>query len=152
MKTWKNTLLFTALLPIGFFILGLAVYETFLAFILPKSAHSAFSTGGLSTLLVQKIYFSLALALIPVFLYITWRVSPIITTSQKIKSVILVSICLVVSVILRRQIISSNLKLIVLAPNISKVFPFENLHFHFYLFGGLLIGCLLSFLLFKQKK
>ncbi len=152
MKNWKNTLLFTVLLPIGFFILGVMVYETFLALILPKSEHSAFSTSGLSTLLFQKIYFSLALALIPVFLYITWRISPIISTPKKIKSVILVSICLVVSVILRQQIISSNLNSFHSPTNITNTFPIENLHFHFYLLGGLLIGCLLSFLLFKQKK
>lgn len=152
MKNWKNTFLFTVLLPIGFFILGLAVYETFLAFILPKKGLSAFSTGGLNTLLFQKIYFSVALALIPVFLYITWRVSPIKSTSQKIKSVSLVSICLVVSVILRRQIISSNLNSFHLPTDIANTFPIENLHFHFYLLGGLLIGCLLSFLLFKQKR
>lgn len=152
MKNWKNTLLLNVLLPIGFFILGVMVYETFLGLILPKTGHLGFSTNGLSTLLFQKIYFSLALAQIPVFLYITWRISPILSTSQKIKSVILVSICLLVSVILRRQIISSNLNAIHLPNDIANTFSIENLHFHFYLLGGLLIGCLLSFLLFKQKK
>jgi hypothetical protein len=152
MKNWKNTLLFTLLLPISFFILGLMVYETFLDLILPKSAHSAFSTGGIGTRMIQQIYFSIALALIPIFLYITWRISPIITTPQKIKSLILVSICLVVSVILLRQIISSNLNTIHLPTGVTNVLPIENLHFHLYLFGGLLVGCLLSFLLFKQKK
>jgi hypothetical protein len=152
MKNLKNTLLFTLLLPIGFFILGVAVYETFLALILPKSEHSGFSTNGLSTFLVQKIYFSVTLALIPVFLHITWRISPILSASQKIKSVSLVSICLLVSIILRRQIISSNLNSIHLSNDIANTFPIENLHFHFYLLGGLLVGCLLSFLLFKQKR
>jgi hypothetical protein len=152
MKNTKTTLLFTLLLPIVFFILGVAVYETFLDLILPKTGHLAFSTGGKDTLLFQKIYFSLALALIPVSLYFTWRISPIITTPKKIKSLILVSICLVVSVILRQQIISSNLNSFHSPADITNVLPIENLHFHLYLFGGLLVGCLLSFLLFKQKK
>ncbi len=145
-------MLFYVLLPTVFFILGVAVYETFLTLILPKIKHSVFTSSHLNTHLFQQIYFSVALALIPVFLNVTWRVSPIITIPQKIKSVILVSLCLVVSVILRRQIIYLNLTSFHLPTGVTNAVSIQNLHFHFYLFGGLLVGCLLSFLLFKQKK
>lgn len=94
---------------------------------------------------------SLSIAFVPVFLLFTWLGGNIILLRKRLFSIVIVLVCIFLTFtfnILRIQshdIIPANLK--------GKVsFPIQDLNFAFAIIAGTVIGCILSYFIFRSKK
>jgi hypothetical protein len=109
---------------------------------------------GIST----SVLFSITLFLIPVLIIVTWRFSPIILTTKKIVSGLIVLVLISFSIwirhievkafythLIKKGLIHINLD----EPVIEYIDP---VNFVYYMFGGLCLGCFASFIFLRQKK
>lgn len=104
-----------------------------------------------------KLLFSLVLGLTPVFIFLTWRLSPIVSRNRKLASVLTVVLFMILSIIVRQQILISYFTRLTKSFNsaLDKVnvsYPVDHFNFEYYLFGGLIMGCLISLFLLRQKR
>lgn len=152
MKKGAITLLLIIITSLVLFVLTIIQFDKIFELLLPKienvslisnSLHSSFSIG---------LLFSIVVALAPILVYITWRVSPISTIKNKMLSSFLIVLFMMLSIIIRQQTIKMNSQLS--NPNDGNpqiVYPIEKAHFEYFLFGGLVIGCVLSYITLRDK-
>jgi hypothetical protein len=102
------------------------------------------------------IFFSIVIGLTPILLYVTWRLGRIEKTKRRIYSGLIVVVFMAISVALRQYLIKSTFS----RPTDLKAqtdgtiyssFALENLNFESYLLGGLILGCVVSYLFLKDK-
>lgn len=124
--------------------------------ILPNIKNLKYQTSNLNGLFKLRLYFSIVVGLAPILLYITWILAPITNTKNRIFSGLIVIVFMIVAIVFRQMtIISTFNKLTNLktetGETISNFFPMDNLHFEYYIFCGLLLSCILNFVMFKDK-
>jgi hypothetical protein len=146
----KRTILFCCIAGVALFILTFIfngfIYEYFLSFFdtgLPR-----FQLTGIGSF---NILLCVAIALIPVFILLTWLLGSIDSLIKRLLSIWLVGICISAAVtanvfrILSKQMAITNLKAVM-------VYPFNELYLEYAILAGTLIGCGISFLVFKSKQ
>lgn len=157
MTKQKTTLLLSILSAIVIFILTFTQIGFFFHLMLPKIENLHYQTTEMGEQFKLSFFISLAIGLIPILLYLTWRLTPITTLKSKTISGLIVIILMALAVILRQQLIRStfdgltNLKTPT-GETISNSFPIENLNFEYYLLGSLILGCVMTYFMFKGKK
>lgn len=137
--------------------LGMMFYGNVLELMLPIVGDTKYQVNTVQGLFYQVLIFSFVLALIPWLLFITWKVANIKVLKQKLISVAIVTACVLLAIIVRRQLIKSELKDLNSISNIwgekyGVSFPIANLHFEYYMLGGIVAGCLVIYFIFKNKK
>ena len=126
--------------------IGSRFYMEFLNYIIPNNGNAQIVSTRLSSQFFESIYFGLSIALIPIFIMLSWRF-----ISNKKMSSILIILFSTIGFFLR----FTMLKFLIIASNDSdlKVNLFlEEINFSIYIFFGSLIGFILSTLILKKSK
>ena len=154
MKHSKTTIILTIIISILLFVLGFIIFGDIYEFILPKVDNGFYQVTELNGPFMSSLIFSITLGLTPVLLLLTWQLAPIILKSKKITSIVTVVVCMTLAILVRQQMIKSYFsRLTTLSGEKLKVsYPMNQVNFEYYLLGGLCIGCIISYFLFKQKK
>ena len=156
MTNKKTTLILTIVTSIVLFILTLTIFGDFFELLIPKIENLQYQTTEISSQFRLALYFSIAIGLVPIFLYLTWRLARIKTTKRKVFSGIIVIVFMFISIIFRQQLIKSTFKGLTnlktqTGETIYNSIAIENLHFEYYLLGGLILGCIVSFVTLKDN-
>ena len=103
-----------------------------------------------------QLYFSVIIGIAPIFLYFTWKLAKIIDKTQKLLSLIFVFIFMGISIFTRQQILKYKFKNLPKLRTetdeiITNLYNIKSLNYEYYLFTGLLLGCITSYLVFNNK-
>lgn len=156
-KQIKKTIFFALLLSISLFALGIFTFEEFIYLVLPEAGGVSYHFTDLDSELLTTLSFSLAIGLLPILILVTWVLAPIIKVNKKCGSVLIVLICMVLAVFARKQMLSSYFigasENFSLSPNkIDMGYLIDQTNFEYYIFLGGCIGCLISYLLLREKR
>ena len=157
MTKQKRTLLLTILSAFVLFVFTFTQVGFIFHLLLPKIENLHYQTTEMGVQFKLSFYISIVIGLIPILLYLTWRLTPITKLKSKTISGLIVIAMMALAVIIRQQLIKStfngltNLKT-ASGETIYNSFPIENLNFEYYLLGGLILGCVLTYFMFKGKK
>lgn len=137
-----------------FFFLGFFNYAKFHQIVLPNITGINYQMD-LSQLENNQNLFAFVFAAIPLLLFFTWELTPLYSLDKKTTSIFIVGICMVLATYLRYKILVSDFDDILqshagasLATTIT--YPFEEINYEYYLLGGLLMGCIISYSLFHN--
>ncbi len=152
MKHPKTTILLTIAFSVALFVLGIFIYGQYPELLLPKVNGGFYQVTEITGSFKATFMFSLILSLTPLSLYLVWRFSPIISYNKKLLSVGIVLACMALAIIGHQQMIKSYfISLLNRVDNISVSYPLNEVHFDYYLFLGLCVGCCISFFSLRQK-
>jgi len=147
----------TLILSIALFILGQIVFIKFFQFLEPNVNGVLFQITEQKGKIKTSLLFSLTLAFVPILLLLTWRLSPINLLSKKIGSGLTILIFILLAIWIHRQAVKSyftrvDKNLISVDQNKNVVYPIDPAPFVYYMFVGMLFGCIASYFLFRQRK
>lgn len=156
MKNKKTTLILTIITSIVLFILTLTQFGKLFEILLPKIENLQYQTSEMGSQFRLVLFFSIVIALTPILLFITWRIARIEIIKRRILSGIIVIVLMILAIVLRQQLIKSTFKSLTnlktqTGETIYNSIAIENLHFEYYLLGGLILGCMVSFFVLKNK-
>jgi len=156
MTNKKTTLILTIITSIVLFTLTLTQFGKLFELLLPKIENLQYQTSEIGSQFRLVLFFSIVIGLTPILLYMTWRLARIEIKKRRIFSGLIVIVFMVLAIVLRQQLIKSTFKSLTnlktqTGETIYNSFAIENLHFEFYLFGGLILGCIVSFFTLKDK-
>ena len=156
MKYSKAALIHTAIVSTVLFITGKFTFEKIYHFFEPKVAGIIFNVTEVDQTMDTSLLFAIALALVPVFILLVWRATPIVALNKKLMSVLVVLVLMVVAIWIRQNSVESYYMSLRKNPmanfSNSNQYPTEPANFVYYMFLGLCIGCMLCYLLFRPKK
>lgn len=156
MKNSKTKILLAFFISL---ILFLSVYYTFgdlFEFMLPKVDNGYYSSTNFFEQFRIVLLSSLTFGLIPFFALLTWRITPIVSKKEKIISILIVLTSMALAILVRQQMIRSYFSSMARGLNsasekVTINYPLSKINFEYYLFTGLCIGCIISYVVFKQK-
>jgi hypothetical protein len=104
-----------------------------------------------------SVLFSLLLFLVPIFIIMIWRLAPIISLNRKIASALFILIFITIGIFARHQEVKIYFTTVVRPALLTNgktgiVYPIDPVNFVYYMFAGLLVGCILAFIFFRQRK
>ena len=118
----------------------------FLNYIIPNNGNAQIVSTRLSSQFFDSIYFGLSLAIIPIFIMLSWKFA-----TNKVMPSILIILFSTIGFFLR----FTMLKFLIIASNDSDLKAnlfLEEINFSIYILFGGLIGLILSILIFKKPK
>lgn len=136
-----------------FFFLGFLSYSKFYHIVLPNVEGIQYKMN-LGELGYNQDIFAVISAVIPLLLFFTWQLIPLYNNDKKTFSALVVVICMALAVYIRYKILVSEFtEMVESSTNKMSMIavPFEQLAFEWYLAGGLLVGCIISFMAFHNK-
>lgn len=146
----KKTYLLLFVSSLIFFIAGFFTYRLFFELVVPENENLQIIVTNLSGEFWRPIYFSLFIGLIPIAIYFTWRLCRI----ENIKTQIVITITILLSTLLAlllRIFMINKVANFVIDEKIVNTISIENLKYTQFMFGGLLIGSFISWIIFRQK-
>jgi hypothetical protein len=157
MRKINLTKLYIVLLSITLFITSFFWFPKISNLLIPKIENLNFYSINLNEQFKLNLYFSAIIGITPIFLYFTWKLAKISNKGQKVLSFIFVFIFMGITIFTRQQILKYKFKNL---PNlrtetdeiITNTFHIKNLNYEYYLLIGLLLGCVTSYLIFKNKE
>lgn len=137
-----------------FFFLGFLAFSKFYQVVLPDIYGLQYQMD-LAEVGDMQTMFAIVIGLIPLSLFITWQLIPLHSPDKQTSTVFIVLICMVSAVYIRYKVLVHYFEGLVQSltdkTSTSGVkYPFNELGFEYYLFGGLLCGCIISYLLFHN--
>jgi hypothetical protein len=156
MTKQKTNLLLSILSAFVLFLVNFTQIGFIFHLLLPKIENLHYQNTEMGEQFKLSFLISLVIGLLPILLHLTWRLTSIATLKSKTISGLIVIAMMTLAVIFRQQLIKStfdgltNLK----KPSgetIYNAFPIENLNFEYYLLGGLILGCVMTYFMFKGK-
>ena len=153
----KTTLILTIFTSLVLFILTFTQFGKLFELIMPKIENLQYQTTEVGSQFKLALFFSIVIGLMPILLYLTWRLGRIEKTKRRMFSGLIVIVFMTISIVLRQQFIKltfnrlTNLKTQT-GETIYNSFGVENLNFEYYLLGGLVLGCIVSFFSLKDKE
>jgi uncharacterized membrane protein len=137
-------------------MVGQVTYSRFFQFAEPHIEGISFQITDGSGLLKTPVLFSMLLALLPVLTVFLWKYSPIYSTAYRFLSAITMLVLIGTGIWTRHAALTSyfNVKkdLIISESHSPVSYPVNPVMFICYMFIGLLVGCLISHYLFRQRK
>lgn len=138
-----------------FFFIGFFTYTRFFEFLVPDIAGIKY-LGELTSVWDNAVLFSVITAFIPAVLFITWGLIPLYSIDKKIFTVLITIICISIVIYIRYKILFNKFNGMVQSFSIkdnaaSIVFSYNDLNYEYYFGGGLIIGCIISYLAFHNK-
>jgi hypothetical protein len=136
--------------------LGQLLFDKAFNFFEPHVDGILFQIIERSSILKTSILFSLSVALIPILIVLTWRLAHIISINKKIASALMILIFIAIGIFARHQEVKIYFTTVVkpaLLTNgrTSITYPIDPVNFVYYIFAGLFIGCIVSYILFKKR-
>jgi hypothetical protein len=164
MNTPKLTFVIAIILTVILFVTGVYIWNSFFFLFLPVIHGVNYIGTDLTTLFQNSLVFSLTLALIPVASVLTWRFAPVLSRQRKILTVCIIVIAMMVSVLIRREVIKSQIRNMrpsaiidysdpanPVQKNFMAGFPVSDLKFEYFLLAGLVAGSAISLFVLKEK-
>ena len=156
MTNKKITLVLTILTSLVLFILTFTQFGKLLEFLMPRIENLHYQTADIGSQFKLAIFFSIVIGLTPILLYLTWRLGRIENAKRRTYSGLIVVVFMAISVALRHFLIKSTFSGLTYLKTqtdeaIYSSFALENLNFENYLLGGLILGCIVSYLFLKDK-
>ncbi len=147
-----TTIIFVIFTCAVFFFLGLFAFTKFYQLVLPGATGVTYHME-LEKLWDMKMLFGLAIALVPLGLFLTWEWVAIDSPDKKLSVVFIVVLCMALVVYTRRMALVSYFDELVQSKQTtsSVAYPFEQLYFEYYLMAGLAVGCVLSYFIFGTR-
>lgn len=156
MKYSKAVIIQTAIISTALFITGKLAFEKIFNFFEPKVAGIIFHVTQVEQKLDTSLLFAFSLALVPGFILLLWRITPIVILSKKLMSVLIVLTLMVVAIWIRQNSVQSYYTSLRKNPVVNfssgNQYPTDPVNFVYYMFLGLCIGCMFCYLLFRMKK
>ena len=147
----------TLLSSIAFFAIGQLLFDRAFKFFEPQVDGILFQITEHSATVKTSVLFSLTLALIPVLTVFTWRLAHIISLNKKIASALVILIFIVTGIFVRHQEVKIYFTTVVKPAVLtngktSMTYPIDPVNFVYYIFSGLSVGCIISYILFRKKR
>ena len=157
LKTSNTIYFWTVWFSIILFVLGQLLFVGAFIIFEPQIDGLYFQIIEHRATLKTSTCFSLVLFLIPIFTTVTWRLALITSLKRKIASAFLILLFIAVGIYARHLEVKKYFTTVVkpaLLTNgkTSFSYPIDPRNFVYYMFGGLIIGSLLSVILFSQRK
>jgi len=156
MKSSKKEVILAGLIAIAFFILGQLLWSNLFKFFEPKIKGIEFRIiESNSKTIKTSLLVSLTLALIPILTVLIWRLGSIISSTRRIAVSLTILAFIAIGIMIRHAAVRAYFTRIANNINPSKekdvIYPLDP-DFGYYMFAGLCIGFIVSYLLFRQKK
>ena len=163
-KLSTQTIIIAAILSIVLFVVGWYSWGDIFIALLPIGGNVNYFETSFSGQFSNSLLFSITLALLPIATIFIWKFAPIFRTHRKILTLCIIVIAMIVSVLLRREMIKYRARhlqpttiLDYADPSdprpmtIETGIPVSTIHFEIFTFGGLVLGSLISFLSLRQR-
>ncbi len=139
------------------FIAGIYLYGSIAGFLLPDVDGVSYQVTELSHSFTDALTFSFILALVPVFIFITWAVCRASNYQERFTIATLIIVITLLTVFVRQQILYFHLKRLSQgssadAADFIVAYPLNESDFELYLFAGLLGGCIITSVAYLRKK
>ncbi|KAA2244445.1 hypothetical protein F0L74_00205 [Chitinophaga agrisoli] len=156
MNNPKLTYTAALVLSVALFIIGQTFFDSIFTFFEPHIDGISFQITELGAIVKTSILFSLLLALIPLLLVLTWRSGKIHSTGKRIASVITVLLFISLAIFIRQYFVKMYFTRIVkpallTSDNTTIGYPIDPVNFVYYMCGGLLLGLILAYFMFRNK-
>ncbi len=164
MKLSKQTIIIALILSVVLFFVGMYTWNSLFMLILPIVGNIKYVNSSLNGPFLISMLFSLTLALIPFATIIIWRFAPVFKTQRKILTVCIIFLSIIVSVLVRREMIKSKARNLQpttvldysdpanpISKSIYMDIPISSLKFEYYALVGLIAGSIIAYLLLKEK-
>ena len=156
MKKNKLTFIFTFAISLLLFILTFSQFGKLFEILLPDLGNTVYQENNINSQFRIALSFSIILSLTPILLLITWKIAPITYSVNKLYSVLISVVIITLVIVFRKQTLTSNYsQLLNLKTQRDELIKFavsiENLNYEYFLLGGLLISCVLSYFILKDK-
>lgn len=153
----RTIYIWTFVVSIAFFVLGQLLFVKAFNFFEPQVDGIFFQITEHRRILKTSILFSLSVALVPVFIVLTWKPAHITSINKKIASALMILIFIAIGIFARHQQVKIYFTTVIkpaLLTNgkTSVTYPIDPVNFVYYIFSGLFIGCIVSYISFKKKK
>jgi hypothetical protein len=157
LKILKSKYIWTSGLSIALFVLGQFLFVKTFEFFEPKIDGIYFRITENKAIIQTSTFFSLFLFLIPIAIVFTWQLAHITASNKKIASALLILLFIAIGIFVRHQEVKKYFITVVKPALLTKgragiTYPIDPVNFAYYMFAGLITGCLLVFIVFKQRK
>ena len=137
-----------------FFFLGFLSFAKFYKIVLPDVYGLQYQMDLAAVENTQTV-FAIVMGLVPLSLFITWGLIPLHSADKKTTTAFVIIICMAAAVYIRYKMLLHYFEgLVQSLTNKSSSsgvkYPFNELGFEYYLFGGLIAGCIISYLVFHN--
>ena len=137
-----------------FFFLGFFSFAKFYKIVLPDVYGLQYQMDLAAVENTQTV-FAIVMGLVPLSLFITWGLIPLHSADKKTTTAFVIIICMAAAVYIRYKMLLHYFEgLVQSLTNKSSSsgvkYPFNELGFEYYLFGGLIAGCIISYLVFHN--
>jgi fatty acid desaturase len=144
------------IISITLFILGQIVFVSLFEFFEPKVPGILFEITEQDRIVKTSVLFSLTLALIPILVAFIFRFAPIASVNKKVTTVLIIFIFIIAAIFVRHFEVKIYFTRVVkpsfLMKNIAnKTYPIDPVNFVYYMLGGLFIGSIVSYFLFRNR-
>ena len=150
-----RNIIITTLLTVGFLIVGFLFFGQFLQILLPKFDNGFYSVESIPDQYRQTVLFSIVFGCIPLFIALTWKFGRIKSNNSRIKSLTIVIASLILFVIFKREWIkfdlsNATIKSITYPHAKISAYPLDQAGYTLYILTGLIVGCVLSYLVLRK--
>jgi hypothetical protein len=150
MEHSKNVTVATAIAAALLFLVAWAFYGRILDTILPAVNRGVYQSPGDESEVKALLLFCFSVALIPVFIAAVWVFSPIVSLNNRLLSALVMIACVVLAVYYKYQSIRDYFLMLTEGTMLNVSFPMDEIHFEYYILGGLCIGFIISYSIFRE--
>jgi len=138
------------------FVLGQFIYVPFFGFAEPKIEGILFQIIERKGNIKTSLLFSLTLASIPVLSVMVWRLGPVASPIKRFAILVTILFFMVMAILVRQLEVKTffirAVKPVILPKDGAELrYPIDPVNFVFYMFAGLCIGAIISWISFRQK-
>ena len=156
MKSSKATIIAVLAISTLLFLAGRFAYTYFFQIAEPNIDGVSFEVTSGNGVINTSLLFSGTLLLIPILIYILWRLAPIKSSRRRIVSILIVLLFISIGIFIRHQEVKTYFTRVVRPALLTKgktqiVYPIDPVNFVYYILGGLFLGLIASWLLLKQS-
>ena len=158
MNQSKQIIILTLLFSIALFVFGQFAFVAFFEFFEPRFDLIVFKVIERQTGIRTSILFSITLSLTPILTVLTWRIAPIVSKNKRIASAFIILCFVMAAIWIRHQEVKSYFtwviknNLLFIKDNKPVSYPIDPANFVYYMAVGIIIGCIVSGLSFREKR
>lgn len=153
MKNKTIKIITVAVVSILLFLLSYLLFSNFSELFLPDLENIKYVSLSPDSGFKVIRNISIVIGLIPIFLTLNWHYSSIKKLRSKVISAGIVLVLIAIAFLIRRGLIQSagNKTFSFGEQSFKPDFNIENLNYEYYMFFGLILGCLITYFLMKPK-
>lgn len=157
----NKTILLGILLSIVFFIVAFITSGSVLEWALYSSKDVKFMSSSMADMFRQTFIYSLVVGLIPITLVLVWQITPVETIRKRLLSALMIIAFIMLAGFLRCQWVKVlareatdyvRTKHLSSQSDLQDIFPISRVHLGIYMMVGLLIGSVVAYFIFRNKK